>query len=138
MESPAPDQELAAIRAVIADLERFQSDLEGFDRLLARDVDIINVHGRRVRGKDNIYQARKQALQTPLAQVLASNELQDIRFLRPDVALVSCIKQVSDQREAASTEADEALPEQGRLTCVLVKEQDRWLLASYQVTPIKP
>lgn len=136
MDRHAQDQDLAAIRTLVADAERLQNDLDGYMQLLTQDMAIVNIMGRRVRGWDNIYAAYKQALQTPAADIHTSHELEDVRFLRPDVALASIIKRVFDDREPSSQEPELPLPSQARLTFVLVKEDGRWLIASAQTTPI--
>jgi uncharacterized protein (TIGR02246 family) len=136
VEHQATDQEIAAIRGVVADAERLQNDLEGFTSLLTQDVVIVNIAGRRVRGWDTVYHAYEQALQTPLADVRTDQEVEDVRFLRPDVALVSCVKRVFDEREASSKGPDGPLPQRASLTLVVVKEGNRWLIASAQTTPI--
>jgi uncharacterized protein (TIGR02246 family) len=136
VEHEAHDQEITAIRGVVADAERLQNDLEGFTSLLTQDVVIVNIAGRRVRGWDIVYRAYEQALQTPLADVRTAQEIEDVRFLRPDVALVSCVKRVFDEREASSEEPDGPLPQRASLTLLLVKEQGRWLIASAQTTPV--
>lgn len=135
MKHQGKDQEIA-IRGVVADAERLQNDLEGFTSLLTQDVVIVNIAGRRVRGWDTVHRAYEQALQTPLADVRTAQEVEDVRFLRPDVALVSCVKRVFDEREASPKEPDGPLPQRASLTLVLVKEQGRWLIASAQTTPI--
>jgi uncharacterized protein (TIGR02246 family) len=137
MDRHAHAQDLAAIRTLVADAERLQNDLDGYMQLLlTQDMAIVNVMGRRVRGWDNIYAAYKQALETPKADIHTSHELEDVRFLRPDVALASVIKRVLDGRDASSRQGDRPLPSQARLTFVLVKEDGRWLIASAQTTPI--
>lgn len=136
MDRHAQDQDLVAIRDLVADAERLQNDVDGYTQLLTQDMAIVNIMGRRVRGWDNIYAAYKQALETPQADIHTRHELEDVRFLRPDVALASIIKHVSDDRDASSQEPDSPLPSQARLTFVLVKEEDRWLIASAQTTPI--
>jgi uncharacterized protein (TIGR02246 family) len=128
----ADEHDLDAVRRVIADLEAVQNDVEGFTRLLTGDAVIVNIAGRRVVGRDQIGSAMAQALATPLAQVLTRHEIEDVRFVRPDVAVVGCLKHVSDERDDPAT----ALPQTGRLTVVLVKEQGRWLASSLQTTPI--
>jgi uncharacterized protein (TIGR02246 family) len=132
----AEHQETVAIREVVANSEALQNDAEGFARLLTEDVALVNFGGRRVFDRDNVYQAMRQALETPLARVSTRNELVDIRFLRPDVALVSCIKHVSDEREPSTADSKAPLADRGSLTFVLVKEQGNWLIALAQTTPI--
>ena len=36
----------------------------------------------------------RQALETPFAHVYTKNEVVDVRFLRPDIAVVSCVEHV--------------------------------------------
>ena len=130
------DQEIVAIRAVIADADRLQSNAEGFTQLLTEDVALVNFGGRRVLGRSNVHHAMRQALETPFAHVYTSNEVVDVRFLRPDVAVVSCVKHIADEREASARDSDAPLSERGSSTFVLVKEQSSWLIALVQTTPI--
>ena len=130
---PIPEEhDIRSIRKVISDSETFQNDLEGFTQLPTEDVIIVNIAGRRVSGKDVFHNVMKASLKTPLAEVLTTTEVEDIRFLRPDVALASCVKHISDQRAGGTT----ALSEKGSLTFTLVREQGTWLIASAQTTPI--
>ena len=121
----------AAIEQMIADAERYQNDLEPFLALHTADVVIVNIAGRRVFGKDALRAAMSAALDSPLAQVLTTIDVEDIRFVRPDVAIVSCIKHVSDQREDGGD-----LPSTARLTYVLISDAGAWSIASAQTTPI--
>jgi uncharacterized protein (TIGR02246 family) len=75
----------------------------------------------------------RQALASPLADVTTTLDVQDITFLRDDVAIVACVKHVFDGRDATQA----ALPAtSGRLTYVVTKQADRWQIASAQTTPI--
>lgn len=130
------EQDIIDIHGVVADAEKYQSDPAGLTQLLTEDVVLVNFGGRRVSGRDNVRVAMEQALATPFADVLTKNELADVRFLRPDVALVSAVKHISDQRNSAERAAGEPLRERGSLTFVLVKEQGRWLIALTQTTPV--
>jgi uncharacterized protein (TIGR02246 family) len=121
-----------AIRALVEEAATVQSDVDGFMRLLTEDVVIVNIAGRRVLGKAAMREAMSAALQTRLARVITRNELLDIRFARPDVAVVSVIKHVTDENEDASG----AVPSQGSLTLVVVDEGDAWRIALAQTTPI--
>jgi uncharacterized protein (TIGR02246 family) len=136
MTTTAEDQEIAAIRAVVADADSLQSDAEGFAQLLTEDVALVNFGGRRVLGKDDVRQAMTEALKTPLADVYTKNEVVDVRFLRPDVALVSSVKQIFDERDPSAKDANAPLSKQGSMTFVLVKERHNWLIALAQTTPI--
>jgi uncharacterized protein (TIGR02246 family) len=124
--------EIETIRAIVAHADARQSDAEGFAQLLTEDVALVNFGGRRVLGRDGVREAMRAALATPLAQVLTRNELVDVRFPRPGVAVASCIKHISDERE----ERDAPLAARGATTFVLVEEQGGWRIALVQTTPI--
>lgn len=127
-----------AIRRLVAEAEKHQNDADRFIELHTGDTSIVNIAGRRVLGKDAFYRAMKEALESPLAKVLTRTEIEDVRFLGADVAIVGCIKHVLDQRDAA-TRADPSagVPSVGRLTYVVVNEAGKWRIASAQTTPIK-
>jgi uncharacterized protein (TIGR02246 family) len=57
MTTVVDEQEVEAIRAVIADTEALQSDADGFARLLTENVALVNFGGRRVLGRDNVHRA---------------------------------------------------------------------------------
>ena len=116
MTTVAQDQEIVAIRAVITEADRRQSDAAGFTRLLTEDVALVNFGGRRVLGRGNVDLAMRQALETPFAHVYTRNEVVDVRFLRPDVAVVSCVKHISDEREPSARDPDARLAERGSST----------------------
>lgn len=127
-----------AIRHAVREAERTQNDPDRFIPLHTPDVIVVNIAGRRVLGRERLHQAMKKALDSPLAQVLTKTDIEDIRFVRPDVAIVSCTKHVSDQRDASSEDAlAEPLPLTGSLTYVLVKHDDAWRIALAQTTPIR-
>jgi uncharacterized protein (TIGR02246 family) len=132
------DQEVA-VRQVVADAQKHQNDPDQFIPLHTADTSIVNFMGLRVLGRDALHQAMKRALETPLAKVTNTVEIEDIRFVRPDVAIVAGIKHVSDEREVSSTgDPGTALPSSsGWLTYVVVKEHDAWRIVSAQTTPIR-
>jgi uncharacterized protein (TIGR02246 family) len=118
-----------AIRDVIAASDELQNDADGFASLLTDDVALVNIAGRRLTGRENVRAAYHQALATPLAQVGTRLEITDVWLLRPDVAMASVIKHVSDPAETA--------PRQGSTTFVLTEAGGTWRIASIQTTPIR-
>ena len=135
-ESSPRDTALDAINRVVADAERQQTDLDGFTRLLPDDVVIVNFGGRRVRGREAVHEAMEHALATPLADVITTQQVEDLRFVRPDVALVECVKHIHHRRDPATAGAAPLLPDRGMLTFVLVEEHGEWRIASAQATPV--
>ena len=125
-------REEEAIRHLIADAERHQTDLEPFLSLHTEDAVIVNIAGIRLLGRDVLRDAMSRALQSRLANVITRVEIVDVRFATPDVAIVSCIKHVSDQ----NTDATDELPLKGSLTYTLVREPEGWRIALAQTTPV--
>lgn len=115
--------DIEAIEQVVRDAEELQNDVAGFTGLLTEEVALVNFTGIRLRGRDQVKEVMAKALSTPLKDVLTKNELLDVTFLRPDVALAHLIKHVNDGRT-------------GALTFVLVKDDDTWRIALAQTTPV--
>lgn len=131
------DADTAAIRLTIAEAEKYQAELEPFVALHTADAVIVNIAGRRVLGRNSIHEAMRAALDTSLAKVFTRTEIVDIRFVAPDVTVVSCVKHVSDQRDAAPKgNSGTNVPARGSLTYVLAKEHGAWRIAAAQTTPV--
>ena len=123
--------DVQALSDLVAAANRHQSNVEEFLALHHHDVVVVNLAGRRVLGRDALREALTSALASPLANVLTRLEIQDIRLVGPDVALVSCTKHISDERDSGSE-----LPRAGSLTWTAVREADGWRIALAQTTPI--
>ena len=121
-----------AIRQVIAASVAAQSDVESFIPLHTEAVAVVNFGGRRVLGRDALRQAMEQALATPFAQVFTTVDIEDIRYLRPDVALASGTKHIADERE----DPDPSLAATGSVTFTLLEDEGRWRIAAAQTTPV--
>lgn len=119
------------LRKLVERLQETQSDVEPFLALHTPDTIIVNFGGRRVLGTGDLRQAMDSALASPLAHVTTTAEIDDIRFARSDVAIVSCTKHVFDQRGTTET-----LASTGRLTYVVVEEEGEWRVALAQTTPV--
>jgi uncharacterized protein (TIGR02246 family) len=130
METTGHDDAVAAIRELVAASEALQGDVEGFSGLLARDVVLVNVAGRRVLGRETFRGAMREAMQSHLARVLTTTELVDMRFVRDDVAIVSCTKRIHNGNDVAG-----GLPAQGMLTYVFAREGAAWRIVLAQTTP---
>ncbi|WP_214403033.1 YybH family protein [Pseudonocardia lacus] len=120
------------VRELIAAADRYQSDVDRFVALHHPDAVVVNLAGRRVLGRDALRRAMASALDTPLAEVLTRIEVLDVRFPRPDVALVSARKHVSDEPGAAV----DAVPSTGQITYTAVRSADGWRIALAQTTPV--
>ncbi|WP_405363206.1 SgcJ/EcaC family oxidoreductase [Kitasatospora sp. NBC_00085] len=150
------DHDLAAIRRLVAEAEEYQSDPARFIPLHTADVSVVNFGGRRVAGRESLARAMTAALASSLADVLTRTEIDDIRFIGPDTAIVACVKHVFDQREPSpDDDPGVRLPatRTGRLTYVVVRQLvgdegqfdqagdgsaagSSWLISSAQTTPV--
>jgi uncharacterized protein (TIGR02246 family) len=120
-----------AIRRLVDDANRLQTDREQFIALHTDETVIVNIVGRRVIGRDALDHAMASALSTELAQVITRSTVEQITFIRPDVALVACTKEVEDHNADA---AQRALPTRASLTYVVVDDGDGWRIALAQTT----
>jgi uncharacterized protein (TIGR02246 family) len=120
-----------SIRDLVAALQAAQSDVEPFLAMHTADAVVVNFGGRRVLGRDELRQAMESALASPLADVTTTAEVHDIRFVRPDVAVVSCTKHVSDDRSTT-----EKFGTKGSLTYVIIEDYGEWRVALAQTTPV--
>ncbi|WP_433334299.1 SgcJ/EcaC family oxidoreductase [Spirillospora sp. CA-294931] len=122
-----------AIKQLVQDAQDHQTDVEPFLALHTDETIVVNIAGRRVLGKPALEQAMNTALATPLADVVTTLEVEDIRYVTGDVALVSVGKHVDDRREDAP---ENALPAKGNMTYVVRREDGAWRIALAQTTPI--
>lgn len=118
------------IHDLVGQAERHQNDVDDLLALHTPDAIIVNIAGRRVIGRDAFGHAMRQALGSSLAQVRTRIEVEDIQWVTPDVAIVSCVKHVYDEREDAG-----GLPAEGALTYVVRRSGDEWRIALAQTTP---
>jgi uncharacterized protein (TIGR02246 family) len=125
------DEREGAIRRLVGALQASQSDVEPFLALHTRGAIVVNFGGRRVLGRDDLWRAMESALASPLAAVTTTAEIHDIRFVRPDVAIVSCTKHVTDARDAS-----EKFATLGSLSYLVVEEDGEWRVALAQTTPV--
>jgi len=122
------DQELEQL---VDRVQASQADVEPFLALHTSEAVIVNFGGRRVLGASELRSAMESALASPLADVATSAEVHDIRYLRSDVAIISCTKHVTDARPDGGD-----LASQGALTYVAVRDNHTWRIALAQTTPI--
>jgi uncharacterized protein (TIGR02246 family) len=127
----AAKSEIAAIESLVAQTVACQSDPDRLPALHTENAVIVNIAGRRVLGREDFQSAMTRALNTRLANVRTTAEVADIRFIAPDVALVSCIERVFDENDDAGE-----LPSEGALSYVVQREEGGWRIAFAQTTPI--
>jgi uncharacterized protein (TIGR02246 family) len=123
--------DVAAIAGVIADVERgFNTkDAELSVAHFAPDATAVGVRGELVAGLDELLAAHRTGYAGPLRDLYARYELDDVRFVRPDVALAY-------KRATATTSAGEPLDVGHAMIAlyVLVRDDGRWRIAARQNT----
>ncbi|MEV2192937.1 SgcJ/EcaC family oxidoreductase [Streptomyces phaeochromogenes] len=123
------------IRELVARSQEAQTDPQVLPALHTSDLVLINLAGRRIFGREAFAAAMAAALASPLRDVRTTLEVDDIRFVRPDVAIVSLTKTVHDERP--DTQGPSAFPARGAMTYVVTREEDEnWHIALAQTTPI--
>lgn len=130
---PSNDTARDEIVELIATAARHQSDPDEFLALHTDEVVIVNIAGRRVIGREDFAAAMRSALNSPLADVTTTVEVDDVRFLRADVAIASCTKRVHDARPERADE----LPSVGAMSYVVAKAAVGWQIALAQTTPMR-
>lgn len=123
--------EETAIRSVLNLFEKAANDNNpmAMADLLDEQVVIVTIAGIRVKGKSAFYEFVKKAMQEVLLKVVIRNAITGIRFLRPDVALVSIVQTVFTQSRPGLKENGT-----GNVTKVMVKYRGKWLIAFAQNT----
>jgi uncharacterized protein (TIGR02246 family) len=126
-------QEIDAIMLAMSAFEKDTNDNrpDNAAAFISAEAVIVNVVGIRLLGRDEFYRFIKKAMQGRLSNLVRKNEINDIRFLRHDVAVVSAT-------QVASTREGHVLREHGSgaMTVVLIKDDGKWLVAVAQNTMI--
>lgn len=130
---PVSAADESAIRDAVTRAHLAQTDATALPAMHTPGVAIVNIVGRRVLGRDALAEAMAAALASPLKDVRTSVEVVDVRLATPDVAVVSCVKTVHDERPGADRSAP---PATGALTYVMTRDGGSWLIALAQTTPI--
>ncbi len=124
-------EEMEHIEQLINKGARYQKDPVKFSQLFTEQAVIVNVAGLRLTGRDEIYVFMEKAANSFLSAVSIRNEVTNIIFLRPDVAVVNGIQHIFTENGKHQEETAA-----GSLTFVVVKEQGKWLMAAGQNTLI--
>lgn len=126
-------QDSLAIQQLIAEIEAGfnQHDPAQLMAPLMQNAVVVNVAGKKATGWDALYAIARDGLAGPLRNEYARYTVQEILYLRPDVAVAHIHGQ-------ATTPTGELLPEGQQMIAhyIFVKELDRWWVASRQNTLI--
>lgn len=121
----------AAIRARIEQVAKGWNAKSGaeFARSFAADADYVVVNGRHLKGRPAIDAAHQQIFDTFFKDHDVATTIEQIRFLRPDVAVAHVFAERYPKAERNSAA-------KGRLTLIFVKNGGGWEIAAFQNTPL--
>ncbi|UQW99276.1 SgcJ/EcaC family oxidoreductase [Streptomyces sp. RerS4] len=131
-DGPETDDEVAAIRRLVAEVEHAQQN-ELVDRFLSlfrrQDPVWTTGHGKRLSGLEEISAFTRQVLPGATAESTAVYDVERVLFLRPDVAAVNVRQQPILHDGARIADRPE-----GRPLYILVKEDGTWRVGAAQNT----
>ncbi len=116
-------------------LRQIETAWNGYDSIrlaavFAEDANFIQIFGGQLDGRAAIEAAHRHIFDTIYRGSHATFTLRSTRFVRPDVAVVFARAHVN------FTEGNEAREIDTRPTMVVVKEQDKWQIVTFQNTKI--
>ena len=130
MELSSEDERAA--RQVMTDFQTVWNahDMKAFAELCTEDADFVVISGKRVHGRDEIYEYHDALHKMALKDRTNQNYIEDIRFIRPDVAIMH----VRFEGKSSLPDGDKRGSTTARATVVVEKEQGKWLISAFQNT----
>src|ERR1043165_2385385 len=118
-----------ALRDAVRQMETGGNTHSGaaFAKPFAEDADYVVINGRYIQSRTVIEKAHQQIFDTIYKDTTISLTVRDIRFLRPEVAVVH----VDGTRTGPGNEQSRAL-----MTLTMTKEKDGWKIAAFQNTSV--
>ena len=120
----------AAIRDSVKQMETGWNTKSGalFAKPFAEDADYVVINGMYIKGRPIIATAHQQIFDTIYKDTTVTLSVKQIRFLRPDVAVVH----VNAHRDGPTRE----LTADAIVTLVMTKEKQGWTIAAFQNTQV--
>lgn len=120
----------AAVRENVRRMEAGWNNKSGalFAKPFAADADYVVVNGMHLRGREAIEKSHQQIFDTFYKHSTLTASVKQIRFVRPDVAVVhvECVNRV---RQGAETNETNSI-----VTLVMSKEKGDWKIVAFQNT----
>lgn len=129
--------EESAIQEIVREMEATwnRHDMKAYTALLTEDVDWVNIVGMWWQGKTDVQKAHEAFHSTIFRNVSVHIDRVSMRKLTPGVAVVVCTESV----DAFTTPTGQKRPKsQDRLTLILKKTGERWLICHGHNTVIDP
>ena len=122
--------ELKAIQDLVTTVERVQQQelVDEFVSLFRADAIWTTGHGKRLFGRDAIAEFTRQVLPGSSAHGRATYDVEQVLFIRPDVAAVKVRQRYFDVKGDLDSE--------GTPMYVVAKENGNWVLTANQNTPV--
>ncbi len=123
----------AAIRANVEQIVKGWNMKSGAElaKPFAEDADFVVINGMKIKGRPAIDKGHQGIFDTIYKNSVLSYTVEQLRFLRPDVAVVH-VRGVLQIMQGDKTETGNA-----RITLVMTKNNDKWEIAAFQNTPIR-
>jgi len=102
-----------------------------FAQPFSKDADYVVNSGFDIKGFPSSVKGLQQLFDTTEKNSMVTYTVEQIRFLRPDVAVVHVIG------EMKMVQGDSTQSGKGRITMVMTKTGDKWEIAAFQNTPIQ-
>lgn len=121
----------AALRDTVKQMETGWNTKSGatFAKPFAEDADYVVINGRHLKGRLAIEKGHQQIFDTIYQDTTLSLTVKQIRFLRPDVAVVHV--------EGSRTGPTPEQVARATMTIVMTKEEQGWTITAFQNTSIE-
>jgi len=122
----------AALRESVKQMESGWNTKSGarFAKPFAEDADYVVINGMYLKGRAAIESAHQRIFDTIYKDTQITLVVKQIRFLRPDVAVVH----VEGHRTGPTNELNQG----AMLTLMMTKEKQGWVIAAFQNTAVAP
>lgn len=130
-QDPRPDEE--AIRGAIAEMtDGFnRHDAAAATRMYAPDADVVGVRGERARGRAEAERRLATIFRTGAREATLRTEDVEVRFVRPDVAIVHAADELSG---LVAPDGQRLPPHRETSTRVFVRNDGKWQVAAFHNT----
>ena len=120
----------AALRDAVKQLENGWNTKSGatFAKPFAEDADYVIINGNYIKGRAIIESQHQRIFDTVFKDTTLSLTVQQIRFLRPDVAVVHV--------KGLRSSPNEDLQHGAMITLLMTKEKQGWIIAAFQNTAV--
>ncbi|MDO9059746.1 MAG: SgcJ/EcaC family oxidoreductase [Bradyrhizobium sp.] len=114
-----------------------EGDLESYRRLLTSDADLVSATGKKSAGRDALVALSAEQKRQPSYRdaIITATQIDAIRLVTPDVALVDATYRMTGVRIPADSGARAVA---GAILFVMVQQNGTWRIASIRALPPSP